>query len=48
MTREKYLFPPKEAALEEKNDREPLASEAARTFNVIDRLKTKILTGDPH
>lgn len=41
MTREKYLFPP-----EEKPAREaPVASEAARMFNEIANLKSKLLEG---
>ena len=39
LTREKYLFPPEEKPARE----EPVASEAARTFNEIANLKTKLL-----
>jgi hypothetical protein len=42
MVREKYLFPPEEAAMKAKNDRAPVASEAARTFNSIARLKSAL------
>jgi hypothetical protein len=40
--REEYLFPPPEPALKAKWDREPVASEAARTFNSIARLKSAL------
>ena len=42
MVRERYLFPPEEAALKAKHDREPVASEAARTFNELMRLKSEL------
>lgn len=45
MVREKYLFPPEEPALKAKHDREPVASEAARTFNSIARTMSKALRG---
>ena len=48
MVRETYLFPPEEAALKAKNDRQPVASEAARMFNEIARLKSEILIGDEY
>lgn len=46
IVRNEYLFPPEEAALKAKNDREPVASEAARMFNEIAQLKSRILRGD--
>ena len=46
MVRELYLLPPEEQALKAKNDRRPVASEAARMFNEIAQLKSQILRGD--
>ena len=46
MVRQNYLFPPEEAALKAKNDREPVASEAARLFNQLTRDRSKALRGD--
>lgn len=46
MVRELYLLPPEEPALKAKNDRQPVASEAARMFNEIARLKSEILRGE--
>jgi hypothetical protein len=45
MVRNEYLFPPPEAKLKAKWDQEPVASEAARMFNEIARLKSEILRG---
>ena len=46
MVRETYLFPPEEPALKAKNDRQPVASEAARMFNEIAQLRSEILRGE--
>ena len=42
-TRNEYLFLPEEDEQKAKADREPAASEAARLFNEIARLKSEIL-----
>jgi hypothetical protein len=46
MVRESYLFPPEEQSLKDQEDNEPVASEAARLFNEIARLKSEILRGE--
>ncbi len=40
------LAPPVKAAPKAKNDREPVASDAARMFNEIAHLKSEILRGE--
>jgi len=45
-TRNEYLFLPEEDEQKAKADREPAASEAARLFNEIARLKSEILQMD--
>ena len=45
-TRGEYLFLPEEDEQKAKADREPAASEAARLFNEIARLKSEILQMD--
>jgi hypothetical protein len=45
-TRNEYLFLPEEDEQKAKGDREPAASEAARLFNEIARLKSEILQMD--
>jgi hypothetical protein len=45
-TRGEYLFLPEEDEQKAKGDREPAASEAARLFNEIARLKSEILQMD--
>ncbi len=42
-TRNEYLFLPEEDEQKAKAEREPAASEAARLFNEIARLKSEIL-----
>ncbi len=46
IVRNEYLFPAPEAKLKAKWDREPVASEAARTFNAIQRTINKALRGE--
>lgn len=44
--RDAHLFPPEEGKLKAKPDREPAASEAARAFSELARLRSSLIAGE--